>query len=52
MLKDAGSDIMQSPKRPNVARWYKEIQSRESWQANKSLVHVYKAQPVASVGIN
>jgi len=33
MLELAGSDIMTS--KPNVARWYKDISSRPSWQSVK-----------------
>ncbi|KAF8896017.1 glutathione S-transferase [Infundibulicybe gibba] len=33
MLRVAGSDIMET--KPNVARWFKELSSRDSWQAVK-----------------
>jgi glutathione S-transferase len=35
LLKDAKVDILEDPKRPNVARWWKEISERPSWQAVK-----------------
>jgi len=38
LLKMAGSDIMESEKRPNVSRWYNELRARPSWGFNQSSV--------------
>ncbi|KAG6901436.1 hypothetical protein C0995_012066 [Termitomyces sp. Mi166 len=35
LLEAAGSRIMYDEKRPNVVRWWRDITSRESWQAVK-----------------
>ncbi|KZV99077.1 glutathione S-transferase [Exidia glandulosa HHB12029] len=35
-LEDAGCDIMNT--RPNVARWWKELKARPSWQAVKETI--------------
>ncbi|KAH9481136.1 Glutathione S-transferase [Psilocybe cubensis] len=35
LLKDAGASGLDSPTRPNVARWWNDISSRESWQSVK-----------------
>jgi glutathione S-transferase len=35
LLKAARVDILEDTKRPNVARWWKEITGRPSWQAVK-----------------
>ncbi|GLB45764.1 putative GST superfamily protein [Lyophyllum shimeji] len=35
LLSVAGSDILTDPSRPNVARWWKDITGRDSWQAVK-----------------
>jgi len=42
LLKAAGSDVLQSDNRPNVKRWYTDLQSRGAWQANKAQVTIYK----------
>ncbi|KAG6835568.1 hypothetical protein H0H93_016938, partial [Arthromyces matolae] len=38
LLKASGSDILYDEKRPNVVRWWKDITSRDSWQAVKDNV--------------
>ncbi|KZT04880.1 glutathione transferase [Laetiporus sulphureus 93-53] len=35
MLCSIGIDVLESPKRPNVVRWWKDLTSRPSWQAVK-----------------
>ncbi|KAI0092235.1 glutathione transferase [Irpex rosettiformis] len=35
VVSAAGFDIFNETKRPNLARWWKDISSRESWQAVK-----------------
>ncbi|KAG5645110.1 hypothetical protein DXG03_006924 [Asterophora parasitica] len=37
-LSIAGSEILADESRPNVVRWWKDITSRESWQAVKDAV--------------
>lgn len=41
LLKVAGSDALESDARPNVKRWFEEIRSRESWQANQETAQAY-----------
>ena len=41
LLKVAGSDVLESPARPNVKRWFEEIRSRKSWQANQDTAKAY-----------